>query len=206
MIKHKLDNVMNKISDISPNEHVGDIDGLLTGIDRAIYLDAIRNGCTSFEARSAVEWPSVERVYLYARPEYTLAMAIAEGKSPSAALEEWGEAVGVMMTNYRKSRRKSILFEVVSTMGLCGMEPAIDSTNIDLAFAALAVYQSVEIKATLDELAASSIPLEGWNQPPQLDLVEVTDLYRQFRKTSDGLGEENSWPIKKNGSFVPESG
>lgn len=181
---------MSKINNISLLGHVEDVDGILAGIDQASYHDAIRNSCAIFFAGDKALSGSLDNVYLFTRPEYVLSMAISEGKSPNHALDEWHEAVGHMMAKYRKSRRKSVLFEVASAMDYSHMEFPLKAETIELALATLAVCQSGEIKCLLDELTASSIPLDGWGRPPRVDLNAITEQYRQFRVQLHQVQEE----------------
>ena len=173
---------MSRLNEITLPVQVGDISGILFGIDQNRYLDAIRNSCASLTPADTQSSHSITKIFLYTRPEYVLAMALNEGKSPYSALNDWHEAVGIMLSEYRKLRRESILIEVVSAMKHCKLDLNLDSSAINLALASLAVFQSFEIKSTLDELTASSIPLKGWNLPPLLDLHDTASQYHQVQE------------------------
>jgi hypothetical protein len=183
---------MIKNSGLSVPVHDENVDEILAGIDQARYLDAVQSSCTSLAAGHIAESLTLSKVYLYVRPEYVVAKAFAEGNNPSVALAEWHDAVRRMLAEFRTCRRKSLLFEVMSAAGYSGIELPLDLAGIDFALATLTVFRSEGVKPTLDELEASSIPLEGWDQSPCPDLSNISKHFHRILKTNAELERENS--------------
>lgn len=166
------------------------VDKIPSNIDLDSYTDAISNHWTSCPIPSACRLEGIERVYLFIRPEYALSLAIAAGELPYAALSKWRDSIEGMLSVYRKSRRNSVLFEVSSALRKCSRENLLVCSEIDIALANLAVYQTDEIKSILAELTASSVPLDGWDNPPSPDLNEVSERYRDLLNINKNLALE----------------
>jgi hypothetical protein len=148
-----------------------------------------------------------QALYTYARPEYAVAQAIADGAVPEDALREWQAAINKMLAEFRPKRRHSLLVEATSALRHAGAplpgQPthtpaagakALETTGgispIHLALATLAVYQTSDMRYLLGELAASTAPLPGWDKPPQLDLQLIQQSLRTTRQAYEALETE----------------
>jgi hypothetical protein len=115
-----------------------------------------------------------------------------------------------MLGEFRTKRQESLLVEAISALRHAdskdlGQTPDHSSdadhreaatrigrfTLTDLALATLTVYQTTEIRNLLDELAASTAPLPGWDEPPELDLQCVHESLEANRQTHESLQDEN---------------
>ncbi len=149
----------------------------------------------------------IRAVYTYARPEYAVAQAIADGAAPEDALREWQAAINRMLAEFRPNRRQSLLVEATSAFRHAGAplpgQPAhtpaagakaLETTGgispIHLALATLAVYQASDIRYLMGELAASTAPLPGWDRPPQLDLQLIQQNLGVSKQVYEALEAE----------------
>ncbi|MFO7902249.1 MAG: hypothetical protein R6U98_06295 [Pirellulaceae bacterium] len=151
----------------------------------------------------------IKAVYTYARPEYAVAQAIADGAVPEDALREWQAAINTMLAQFRPKRHESLLVEAISALRhadnkdpgqAADRSPDNDQdtaarigrfSSIDLALATLAVYQTRDIKDLLGELSANTAPLPGCDTPPQLDLKRIQESSNVSHQTHEFLQEEN---------------
>ena len=151
----------------------------------------------------------IQAVYTYARPEYAVAQAIADGAVPEDALRDWQAAINTMLAQFRPKRQESLLVEAISAIrhadnkdpGRAGdRSPDNDQdtaarigrfSSIDLALATLTVHQTRDIKDLLGELAAITAPLPGWDMPPHLDLKRIQESLRVSHQGHEFLLEEN---------------
>ena len=151
----------------------------------------------------------IQAVYTYARPEYAVAQAIADGAVPEDALRDWQAAINTMLAQFRPKRHESLLVEAISALRhadnkdpgqAADRSPDNDQdtaarigrfSSIDLALATLAVYQTRDIKDLLGELSANTAPLPGCDTPPQLDLKRIQESSNVSHQTHEFLQEEN---------------
>ncbi len=157
-----------------------DLDACLRNLKETWAVNAIDEGSGSQRTQA---------LYTYARPEYAVAQAIADGATPDEALSEWQSAIHKMLAEVRPKRRHILLVEAISALRHAGaplpgqpsswpdgdrhLEANGGISPLDLALATLAVYQTGEVRQLLGELAASTVPLPGWNEPPRLDLQRI---------------------------------
>jgi hypothetical protein len=179
-------------------------------LDR-LDLDAcLRNLKGTWAVKAIDEGSGSERtqaLYTYARPEYAVAQAMADGAAPEDALREWQAAINKMLAEFRPKRRHSLLVEATSALRQAGapvpgqptrtpaasakaLETTGDISPMHLALATLAVYQTSDIRDLLGELAASTAPLPGWDKPPQLDLQLIQQSLRTTRQAHEALEAE----------------
>ncbi len=172
--------------------HMKGYDEIFATIGKDRYLDAIHNHWTSYAAPSLNEHNGLERVYLFARPEYTLARAIAAGISPDIVLRDWCKAIELMLADFSKLRRKSVLLEASSVIRVCGKEEFFGTPTIDFVLASLLVYQSAEIKPILAKLSASTLPLGDLDKPPVVDYGDILKQYCADREETNSFLDKNS--------------
>ena len=175
-----------------------DLDACLRNLKENWAVNQVDDGDGSERTRA---------LYTYARPEYAVAQAMADGAAPEDALREWQAAINKMLAEFRPKRRHSLLVEATSALRHAGAplpgQPthtpaagakALETTGgispIHLALATLAVYQTSDIRYLLGELAASTAPLPGWDKPPQLDLQLIQQSLRTTRQAYDALETE----------------
>jgi len=175
-----------------------DLDACLRNLKETWAVNQVDDGDGSERTRA---------LYTYARPEYAVAQAMADGAAPEDALREWQAAINKMLAEFRPKRRHSLLVEATSALRHAGAplpgQPthtpaagakALETTGgispIHLALATLAVYQTSDIRYLLGELAASTAPLPGWDKPPQLDLQLIQQSLRTTRQAYDALETE----------------
>ena len=152
-------------------------------------------------------------LYTYARPEYAVAQAMADGAAPDEALREWQAAIHKMLAEVRPKRRHTLLVEAISALRHTGaplpgqpispmggdgaLKTSGGITPLDLALATLAVYQTGEVRHLLGELAASTAPLPGWDRPPQVDVKLIQEGLRTNRRAYEALQEEFDLQAKR---------
>ena len=175
-----------------------DLDACLRNLKENWAVNQVDDGDGSERTRA---------LYTYARPEYAVAQAMADGAAPEDALREWQAAINKMLAEFRPKRRHSLLVEATSALRHAGAplpgQPthtpaagakALETTGgispIHLALATLAVYQTSDIRYLLGELAASTAPLPGWDKPPQLDLQLIQQSLRTTRQAYEALEAE----------------
>jgi len=187
----------NALERIEPLLEHMDLEACLRNLKENWAVNAIDEGNGSERTQA---------LYTYARPEYAVAQAIADGATPDEALREWQAAITKMLAEFRPKRRHSLLVEAISALRHTGgtlpgqpshpsaadgsLKPSGGVSPIDLALATLAVYQTSDIRYLLGELEASTAPLPGWDKPPQLDLKLIHESLRGARRTHKDLQEE----------------
>ena len=203
----------NAIERIEPLLERLDLDACLRNLKENWAVNPVDDGDGSKRTQA---------LYTYARPEYAVAQAIADGAAPEDALREWQAAINKMLAEFRPKRRHSLLVEATSALRHAGAplpgQPthtpatgtkALETTGgispIHLALATLAVYQTSDIGYLLSELAASTAPLPGWDKPPQVDVKLIQEGLRISRRAYEALQEEFDLQAKRLAQLEHES-
>ena len=193
-------------SDSPPQDALKRIEPLLKRLDLEETLRSLKENWAVIPIDDGNGSERTQALYTYARPEYAVAQAIADGAAPEDALREWQAAINKMLVEFRPKRRHSLLVEATSALRHAGaplpgqpttpaagtkvLETTGGVSPIHLALATLAVYQTSDIRYLLGELAASTAPLPGWDKPPQLDLKLIQQSLRGTRQAHEALEAE----------------
>ena len=139
----------------------------------------------------------------HTRPEYAVAHAVENGKSPAEALAHWRDGADAIMRAFRRRRERTVVVDGLQALrhpqafatacterfGIsladqqlpAAREPDRENRDdLSLLIATQLVAQDAAMADLLGELEAASIPLDEPEQAPQLDSERLQALHREF--------------------------